>query len=255
VQPSPSDRYSVCRGHGRSAPKLESMELDPEEMRILGCLAEKQLTTPAQYPLTLKALTLACNQATSRDPVVTYDERTVEAAVTRVKTMGLARFFHPTHGRSALRFGHTLDEALGIDRPRLALVVVLMLRGPQTLAELRTRTQRMTEFSDLSEVEAELDALALLDPPLVRRLGRQPGQKEERYEQLLGRAASPSDSPSTPAVSEPSSGEAGETTPVRAPSAGAGNATVPLAVEVAELRAEVTALRRDVDDLRSQLGV
>jgi uncharacterized protein YceH (UPF0502 family) len=231
------------------------MELDPEEMRVLGCLAEKQLTTPAQYPLTLNALTLACNQATSRDPVVNYDDRTVEAAVTRVKTMGLARFFHPTHGRSALRFGHTLDEALGIDRPRLALVVVLMLRGPQTLAELRTRTQRMNEFPDMSDVEAELDALALLDPPLVRRLGRQPGQKEERYEQLLGRAAPPSDARPTPAVAEPSYGDAREMTSVRNRSSDAEGSTRPLAVEVAELRAEVAALRRDVDDLRSQLGV
>jgi uncharacterized protein YceH (UPF0502 family) len=169
--------------------------------------------------------------------------------------MGLARFFHPTHGRSALRYGHTLDEALGIDRPRLALVVVLMLRGPQTLAELRTRTARMTEFSDLSDVEAELDALARLDPPLVRRLGRQPGQKEERYDQLLGRAAPPSEPLSTPAATAPSSGPAEETWPRSAPSDDAGSSAAPLAVEVAELRAEVAALRRDVDDLRSQLGV
>src|ERR1700684_4360514 len=107
---------------------LRAMELDAEEMRVLGSLAEKQLTTPAQYPLTLNALTMACNQATSRDPVVTYGERTVEAAVTRVKTMGLARFFHPTHGRSALRFGHTLDEAVGIDAPRRARLADLVLR-------------------------------------------------------------------------------------------------------------------------------
>src|SRR5580704_6075496 len=163
------------------------MELAPEEMRVLGSLAEKQLTTPGQYPLTLNALTMACNQATSRDPVVTYGEATVEATVTRVKTMGLARFFHPTHGRSALRFGHTLDEALGLDAPRLALLTVLMLRGPQTLAELRTRTQRMADLADTREVEAELDALARHEPALVRRLGRQAGQKEDRYEQLLGR--------------------------------------------------------------------
>ena len=107
------------------------MELAPEEMRVLGCLAEKQLTTPAQYPLTLNALTLACNQTTSRDPVVAYDERTVEAVVTRAKTMGLARFVHPSHGRSALRYGHTLDEALGLDTRQLALMTVLMCAAPR----------------------------------------------------------------------------------------------------------------------------
>ena len=103
--------------------------------------------------------------------------------------MGLARFFHPSHGRSALRFGHTLDEALGVDARQLALLTVLMLRGPQTLAELRARTQRMAEFADTREVESDLDGLARLEPPLVRRLDRQPGQKEERYVQLLGLAA------------------------------------------------------------------
>jgi hypothetical protein len=227
------------------------MELDPEEMRVLGSLAEKQLTTPAQYPLTLNALVLACNQTTSRDPVVTYDERTVEAAVTRAKTRGLARFFHPAHGRSALRFGHTLDEALGIDAPRMALVAVLMLRGPQTVAELRARTQRMAEFSDTREVETELDALARIDPPLVRRLGRQPGQKEDRYEQLLGPVAPVSVPQSVPAPA-PSSHEAPRP---GAPPQRTGESALPLAVEVAELRAEVVALRRDVDDIRSQLGI
>jgi uncharacterized protein YceH (UPF0502 family) len=250
------------------------MELDPEEMRVLGCLAEKQLTTPVQYPLTLNALTLACNQSTSRDPVVSYDEATVEAAVTRAKTMGLARFFHPAHGRSALRFGHTLDEALGIDVPRLALLAVLMLRGPQTLAELRARTQRMTEFSDTVELEAELDALARLDPPIVRRIGRQPGQKEDRYEQLLG-ADAPEAHPLPPRASAPppppladralpERASADGAPPDRAtgppsradaaPVGGTGS-TEPMAVQLAELRAEVAALRRDVDDLRFQLGV
>jgi uncharacterized protein YceH (UPF0502 family) len=228
------------------------MELDAEEMRVLGCLAEKQLTTPAQYPLTLNALTLACNQATSRDPVVAYDEPTVEAAVTRVKTMGLARFLHPTHGRSALRFGHTMDEALGLDPPRLALVAVLMLRGPQTLAELRARTQRMVDFSDTGEVETELDALARFEPPLVRRLGRQPGQKEERYEQLLGRAGeAPSAAASPSAASVPPCPDGAGAVDDRPAVTGRPS----LAVEVAALRDEVAALRRDVDDLRTQLGV
>jgi len=246
---------------------LRDMELDAEEMRVLGSLAEKQLTTPAQYPLTLNALTMACNQATSRDPVVTYDEGTVEAAVTRVKTMGLARFYHPTHGRSALRFGHTLDEALGLDPPRLAVVAVLMLRGPQTLAELRARTQRMTEFSDTKEVEAELEALARFEPPIVRRIGRQPGQKEDRYEQLLGRPGpfTPTAPPTAPPASSPQSSPFPTSAPSRpdideAPEDDDGpgyvpGSPMPLADEVAELRDQVAALRRDVDDLRSQLGI
>jgi uncharacterized protein YceH (UPF0502 family) len=233
------------------------MELAPEEMRVLGCLAEKQLTTPAQYPLTLNALTLACNQTTSRDPVVSYDERMVEAVVTKAKTMGLARFVHPSHGRSALRYGHALDEALGLDTRQLALMTVLMLRGPQTLAELRTRTQRMAEFADVAEVESDLDGLARFEPPLVRRLDRQPGQKEERYIQLLGPVAPlvsapssfPSDSPSGagPAWAGAADDHPSSVSPPRSHDA--------LVAEVAELRAEVVALRRDVDELRTELGV
>ncbi|HXQ61268.1 MAG TPA: YceH family protein [Acidimicrobiales bacterium] len=231
------------------------MELDPEEMRVLACLAEKQLTTPAQYPLTLNALTLACNQTSSREPVVSYDERTVEAAVTRAKTMGVARFVHPAHGRSALRFGHTLDEALGLDSRQLALMTVLMLRGPQTLAELRTRTQRMADFADTGEVETELDSLAQRDPPLTRRLGRQPGQKEDRYEQRLGPATPASSPPSPVADSAAPRGDLETAAEPDDRSLNTRGSSVPLAVEVAELRVEVAALRRDVDDLRSQLGV
>ncbi|HVC69430.1 MAG TPA: YceH family protein [Acidimicrobiales bacterium] len=246
------------------------MELAPEEMRVLGCLAEKQLTTPAQYPLTLNALTLACNQTTSRDPVVHYDERLVEQTVTRAKTDGLARFFHPSHGRSALRFGHALDEALGLDTRQLALVTVLMLRGPQTLAELRTRTQRMAEFADTRDVESDLEGLARREPPLVRRLLRQPGQKEERYLQLLGTpgeqtpdppSARPVPSPSLPAGPLPA-GRSEDRATSWEPSADGSPAghdsrggADPLSAEVADLRAEVTALRRHVDDLRSQLGL
>ncbi len=125
------------------------MDLSAAEIRVLGSLVEKQLTTPQQYPLTLNALTLACSQSSNRDPVVAYDEHTVEAAVTSVKTKGLARFVHPSHGRSALRYAHALDDALGLAPPQLALLAVLMLRGPQTLGELRTRTERMVGFSDL----------------------------------------------------------------------------------------------------------
>jgi len=227
-----------------------AVELDPEEIRVLGCLAEKQLTTPGQYPLTLNALTLACNQTSSRDPVVDYDERTVEAAVTRAKTQGLARFFHPAHGRSALRFGHVLDEVLGVDVRGLAVLTVLMLRGPQTPGELRTRTQRMAEFATPRQVEEELEALGAREPALVTRLDRHPGQKEERYAHLLGAGSptSPWERSDTGARIGVEDG-AGTTSDGPAPGGGA------WAEELAELRAALAALRRDVDDVRSQLGL
>jgi hypothetical protein len=228
------------------------MELAPEEMRVLGSLVEKQLTTPGQYPLTLNALTLACNQTSSRDPVVNYDKHTVETVVTRAKTDGLARFYHPSHGQSALRFGHTLDEALGLDTRQLALVAVLMLRGPQTLAELRTRTQRMAEFADNLEVQADLDGLARREPPLVRRLDRQPGQKEERYLQLLGPTKSETSSAPPNETSPPGPGPGPRSFDAPAPTAPSPGS---VAAELAELRDEVVALRRDVDDLRTQLGL
>jgi hypothetical protein len=232
------------------------MDLSAAEIRVLGCLVEKQLTTPQQYPLTLNALTLACSQSSNRDPVVAYDERTTEAAVTGVKTLGLARFFHPSHGRSALRYGHTLDEALGLDTRPLALLAVLMLRGPQTLGELRTRTERMVRFSDLSEVQAELDALAVRAEPLVLRLARGPGQKEDRYGQLLGGpvtpsrseidGASPPEARATPGAGPVPEGRDGRAAPSHDVTA--------MRAELTELRTEVDALRRALDDLRQQLG-
>jgi uncharacterized protein YceH (UPF0502 family) len=233
------------------------MDLSAAEIRVLGSLVEKQLTTPQQYPLTLNALTLACSQSSNRDPVVEYDDSSTEAAVTSVKTIGLARFVHPSHGRSALRYGHTLDEALGLDTRPLALLAVLMLRGPQTLGELRTRTERMVRFSDLHEVQAELDALAVRAEPLVVRLPRGPGQKEDRYGQLLGGpvtgnrfepdTASRPAPPASPRASPAPTGPEG-----RGP---APSAELPaLRAELTELRAEVDALRRALDDLRDQLG-
>ncbi len=234
------------------------MDLSAAEIRVVGSLVEKQLTTPQQYPLTLNALTLACSQSSNRDPVVDYDDDSVEAAVTSVKTRGLARFVHPSHGRSALRYGHTLDEVLGLDIRPLALLAVLMLRGPQTLGELRTRTERMVRFSDLHEVQAELDALATRSEPLVVRLPRGPGQKEDRYGQLLG---GPVDA--TASVSEHSgsvlSGSAAAVQADRVPTrSGPGTPShdevAELRTEVAGLRTEVRALQEALDDLRAQLG-
>ena len=239
---------------------LGAVDLSAEELRVLGSLVEKQLTTPQQYPLTLNALVLACNQTSNRDPVAAYDEAAVEAAVRSVKNRGLAGFVHPSHGRSALRFRHTLDEALGLEPRPLALLAVLALRGPQTLGELRTRTERMVRFDDLGEVEAELDALARRTEPLVERLGRRPGQKEERYRHLLGDGAVAVAVPG-PAAGDPAPTSAGAGAPPAAPEPardrGGGPEEVALEAlgrSVEELRREVAELRRDLDDLRGQLG-
>lgn len=222
---------------------LEHVDLSPEELRVLGALVEKQLTTPQQYPLTLNALVLACNQSSNRDPVVAYDERTVEEAVTRAKSRGLARFVHPSHGRSALRYRHELDAQLGLDERPLALLAVLMLRGPQTPGELRARTERMAPFADLAEVEAELDALAGREEPLVARLPRPPGRKEDRFAHTLGPLGVPASEPEVWQVPSP---------PPPVPAADGTLGAV--AEELAALRDEVAALRRDLEHLRAQLG-
>lgn len=208
---------------------------------MLGSLVEKQLTTPQQYPLTLNALTSACNQTSNRDPIVSYDERSVEQAVTSAKTRGLARFVHPSHGRSAIRYAHTLEEALGVDQRQLALLAVLMLRGPQTAGELRTRTERMAEFEGLSDLERELARLAERDDPLVVRIGRRPGQKEDRFAHLLG----DSEVRETQSAQSHHLDTVAETHVERRRD---------LASELDVLREEVSDLRRQLEELREMLG-
>jgi uncharacterized protein YceH (UPF0502 family) len=207
------------------------MELGAEELRVIGSLIEKELATPQQYPLTLNALVAACNQTSNRFPVVTYDERTVEATVMGLKDRGLARVVHPSHGRSATRYRQVLHEALYLEQPELALLGVLMVRGAQTLNELRTRTERMAAFADLGEVERTLDRLAAREDPLVVRIPRQPGQREDRYAHLLG-------------------GEVDVTAVQSAPQPPRARAD-----DMADLREEVAALRRDLDEIRAQLGL
>lgn len=223
------------------------MELSHEEIRVLGCLVEKQLTTPQQYPLTLNALTLACNQSSNRYPVVSYDERTAEAAVTSAKSKGLARFVHPSHGRSALRYAHMLEEALDVDSRQLALLSTLMLRGAQTPGELRSRTERMEKFEDLSDVERELFRLAERAQPLVVKLERRPGQKEVRFAHMLGGSVFESPEVSTDEVTE------SHREPLDS-GRGPNDREDSLAEKVAQLREEVQSLRRDLDELRAQLG-
>jgi uncharacterized protein len=159
------------------------VDADAVELRVLGCLIEKQRTTPDQYPLSLNALRLACNQTTNRDPVVDYDEPTIRAALTRMSDRGWVRLASGPGSRAA-KFRHLLDDALGVTTAELALLAVLMLRGPQTPGELKQRTDRMQSFSSLAELEATLQGL--LQRELVAQLPRRPGQKEQRYTQLLG---------------------------------------------------------------------
>ncbi len=181
------------------------MSLTLEQGRVIGCLVEKQLTTPQQYPLTLNALVLACNQTSNRDPVVTSVESLVQRTLASLNAAGLVRFVYPSSGRSATRYRHVLGESIGLEDKGLALIAVLLLRGPQTAGELRTRTERMVSFDGLGALNLELEAMAARAEPLVVRLARRPGQKEERWVQLL--------TPETPARESPA--PTGGTTPRR----------------------------------------
>lgn len=233
-------------------------ELSQEEGRVLGSLIEKALTTPQQYPLSLNALALACNQSSNRDPVVSYEETTVADALDRLKERGLVRFVLPSHGRSVVRYRQVADELLALDQRQLALMAVLLLRGPQTVGELRFRTERMADFENLAEVEHDLRTLSDRIDPLVSRLVRRPGQKEERWRQLLSPESAGRQEPVRQEA--PSAAGTGTTRP-GAPAGTEGSGPRAPTDGLAELREELTALRRDldevravVDDLRRSLG-
>lgn len=159
------------------------MDADAIELRVLGCLVEKQRTTPDVYPLSLNALRLACNQTTNRDPVVAYDEPTIRAALERLSRKGWVRLTSGAGSRAA-KYRHLLDDAIGISGSELSVLAVLMLRGPQTPGELKQRTERLHLFGSLEDVELVLDGL--IERELVVHLDRRPGQKEARYAQVLG---------------------------------------------------------------------
>jgi uncharacterized protein YceH (UPF0502 family) len=219
------------------------MDLDPVELRILGCLIEKQRTTPDQYPLSLNSLRLACNQTTNRDPVVQYDETTIREALHRLSQRRYTRLASG-HTSRAYKFRHLLDEALDLDPGQLAVLAVLLLRGPQTPGELKQRTERMQGFPDLAAVQDVLDEL--IERDLVLRLARRPGQKEERYLHRLSEEAA-----GAPPV------EAAEAAPLVAapPRAPAISGRVDeVETELASLRAEVASLRAELTALREELG-
>ena len=205
------------------------MGLTSEEGRVLGCLVEKELTTPQLYPLTENALIAACNQTTNRDPVVFYDVSAVRIATLGLREKGLLRMVHRTGERSD-KHQHLLDSSRALPPAQVSLVAVLLLRGPQTLAELRTRSERMHAFDTIAQVQMALDALAGRDDPLVARLERQPGRKESRYTQMLAEVEQGHVRPISDQVAPPD-----------------GLTLVGLAREVELLRGEVAELRARVD--------
>jgi uncharacterized protein len=221
----------------------DEIELTAPQTRVLGCLLEKQATTPDAYPLTLKALTAACNQSSSRDPVVDYEAQLVETTCHALKAKGLLRIVHPASGERATKYRQVADEALALGPAEQAVLCVLLLRGAQTVPELRARTERMHPFGGADEVEAVLSGLASRDRALTRLLDRRPGQREPRWIQLLqadpdGRAAI--------------AATATDTTADRAaPSAPAGPARTPDRGE--QLEGRVAALEARVEQLVAAL--
>jgi uncharacterized protein YceH (UPF0502 family) len=202
-----------------------------EAARIVGSLIEKQLTVPDSYPLTLNALRSACNQSSNREPVVSFDDGTVLRELDALKTSGFVRFVHASHGARTTRYRQVIDEALDLAPGELAVLSVLLLRGPQTAGELRARTERQHVFDHLNELEATLRALADRPQPLVLLLPREAGRREPRWAQLLS--------------GEPEGGMAAAET-----------ASIPSAPTDAlvSLRAELVELRERFDELCRRLG-
>lgn len=215
------------------------MDLSAAEIRVLGCLLEKQRTTPDHYPLSLNSLRLACNQSTNREPVVEYDDAIVRDALHRLGRRGYIRLAGASR---AAKYRHLLSEALPMSTAEQAVVCVLMLRGPQTPGELKQRGERMHAFDGLDEVHATL--ASLIERDLVAQLGRRPGQKEDRYTQLLGDgeaangATAVNGAPVAPAV---------------APAAVGVAPSVP-SETLDDLRDRVARLEREVVELRAALA-
>jgi uncharacterized protein YceH (UPF0502 family) len=213
------------------------VNLSASEIRVLGCLLEKQRTTPDAYPLSLNALRLACNQSTNRDPVVEYDDAVIRDALHRLERRGYTRLASGAGSRTA-KYRHLLVEALPMDSAEQAVMCVLMLRGAQTPGELKQRTERMHAFTDLEGVHETLHGL--IERELVARLERRPGHKEERYIQLLqeheeGQQAAP------------------QREPVRADPTSMSTAMPAQLVELENLRERVERLEQEVAELRAAI--
>lgn len=213
--------------------------LTDEDARVLGSLIEKQITTPDNYPLSLNALVNACNQSSNRHPVVSYDEQTVLAAITRLRRASMVRGIQRIDSR-VTKYEHVAADVLDVTANELALLCVLMLRGPNTVGELRTRTERLAKFESLADVELTLNALIEREKtPLVVRLSRRPGQKEVRYAHLLCGDVTNDNVEESPARTARD---------VASPSTAADDD------RMAVLEKTVTALQTELDELRLQLA-
>jgi hypothetical protein len=205
--------------------------LSDVEVRVLGALIEKDITTPDYYPLSLNALVNACNQKNNRDPVMALDEDAVRAALESLQRQRLAGPASGADGR-VTKYEHRLQEVFNFDRREIAILCVLLLRGAQTPGELRGRTERMYRFEELEDVNATLDRLSQREPALVAVLPRQPGTKESRYMHLLSDSAAPSEAANARTPTRPTADED----------------------RMASLEIEVTELRKEVADIRQQLA-
>jgi uncharacterized protein len=214
--------------------------LDDIEVRVLGCLIEKELSTPEYYPLTLKALVNACNQKSNRSPVMALEDADVVSALDTLRNMQLALL--SAEGGRALKYRHTLMERLRLDPAELALLSELLLRGPQTSGELRARSERMHQFSEMADVEEALQELMDRSPPLVVRLPRMTGHKEQRYAHMLAGQPEPCIN-----VHLPESNET-EKAIIRT----AGDRITTLEREIELIRSEVAELRKALEEFRTQ---
>jgi uncharacterized protein YceH (UPF0502 family) len=209
------------------------MELTFEQARVLGALVEKQMTTPDYYPMTVNALVAACNQKNNREPVTAFIDTDVERILGELNDLDLARFTRQSGGRT-LKYLHRGPDTLGIDEEQLAILAIMLLRGPQTIAELKTRTERYVDFASLNAVEERVDDLMTRDEPLVQLLPRATGQREDRYMTLLV-PDHPASSGALSVTTAPVSSEPGQIRPA--------------------LESRVAELERTVDFLLDQLGL
>ena len=218
------------------------LTLTPIEARVLGALIEKEITTPEYYPLSLNALTNACNQKSNRDPVLHVEESEVRKALNHLEYQSLVRSVSSTDSR-VTKFEHRLQDAFNFYRPEVAIICELLLRGPQTPGELRTRASRMHAFEDLESVHSALSRLEKREPPLVTVLPRQPGTKEARYAHLLG------DAPPVAASAPPRETAARDHD---AATASSNERIESLVAEVAELRSQIADLQSQFATFRKQ---
>jgi hypothetical protein len=245
-----------------------SIRLDPTERRIIGCLIEKQLTTPDQYPLTLNALVLGCNQKVNREPTSDYREHEIQGALRALMDRGWVAELERAGGRT-VRYAHQVPEQLSVDEADLAILAELLLRGPQSSTELNTRASRMRPLRSPEAVEAKLQALAARPVPYVEFMGRRPGERVPRWKQLLspesagaGVPESPSSSPAAPVPSRPPSTAAphaatapnAPAAPYRPSPVASVPAPAPSASALADLEARVERLERTVAEMRAALG-